>query len=67
MTSLGHQRESRRADSARSPGPTTTESTALGRGFLTGMIDETKTFGGNDNRGTLPRLTPEARKANRSG
>jgi aryl-alcohol dehydrogenase-like predicted oxidoreductase len=37
----------------------------LGRGFLTGKIDETTTFGGNDNRGGLPRFTPEARKANR--
>ena len=37
----------------------------LGRGFLTGKIDETTTFGGNDNRSTLPRFTPEARKANR--
>ncbi len=37
----------------------------LGRGFLTGAIDETTTFGGNDNRGALPRFTPEARKANR--
>jgi aryl-alcohol dehydrogenase-like predicted oxidoreductase len=37
----------------------------LGRGFLTGKIDETTTFGGNDNRTTLPRFTPEARKANR--
>jgi aryl-alcohol dehydrogenase-like predicted oxidoreductase len=37
----------------------------LGRGFLTGKIDETTTFGGNDNRPTLPRFTPEARKANR--
>jgi aryl-alcohol dehydrogenase-like predicted oxidoreductase len=37
----------------------------LGRGFLTGTIDETTTFGGNDNRTTLPRFTPEARKANR--
>jgi aryl-alcohol dehydrogenase-like predicted oxidoreductase len=36
----------------------------LGRGFLTGQIDETTTFGGNDNRSTLPRFTPEARKAN---
>jgi aryl-alcohol dehydrogenase-like predicted oxidoreductase len=36
----------------------------LGRGFLTGKIDET-TFGGNDNRTSLPRFTPEARKANR--
>jgi aryl-alcohol dehydrogenase-like predicted oxidoreductase len=37
----------------------------LGRGFLTGRIDATTTFGGNDNRSTLPRFTPEARKANR--
>ncbi len=37
----------------------------LGRGFLTGKIDETTTFGGNDNRTCLPRFTPEARKANR--
>ena len=37
----------------------------LGRGFLTGKIDETTTFGSNDNRTTLPRFTPEARKANR--
>jgi aryl-alcohol dehydrogenase-like predicted oxidoreductase len=37
----------------------------LGRGFLTGKIDESTTFGGNDNRISLPRFTPEARKANR--
>jgi aryl-alcohol dehydrogenase-like predicted oxidoreductase len=37
----------------------------LGRGFLTGKIDETTIFGSNDNRTTLPRFTPEARKANR--
>jgi aryl-alcohol dehydrogenase-like predicted oxidoreductase len=37
----------------------------LGRGFLTGKIDETTNFGGNDNRSTLPRFTPKARKANR--
>ena len=37
----------------------------LGRGFLTGSIDETTTFEGNDNRSTLPRFAPEARKANR--
>jgi aryl-alcohol dehydrogenase-like predicted oxidoreductase len=37
----------------------------LGRGFLTGKMDETTTFGGNDNRTSLPRFTPEARKANR--
>jgi aryl-alcohol dehydrogenase-like predicted oxidoreductase len=37
----------------------------LGRGFLTGKIDETTTFGSNDNRTGLPRFAPEARKANR--
>jgi aryl-alcohol dehydrogenase-like predicted oxidoreductase len=37
----------------------------LGRGYLTGKIDETTTFGGNDNRATLPRFTPQALKANR--
>jgi aryl-alcohol dehydrogenase-like predicted oxidoreductase len=37
----------------------------LGRGFLTGKIDETTAFGSNDNRNTLPRFTPEARRANR--
>jgi aryl-alcohol dehydrogenase-like predicted oxidoreductase len=29
----------------------------LGRGFLTGKIDETTNFGGNDNRTSLPRFT----------
>ena len=37
----------------------------LGRGFLTGGIDQRTSFGGNDNRTSLPRFTPEARKANR--
>jgi len=37
----------------------------LGRGFLTGAIDETTAFVSNDNRGSLPRFTAEARKANR--
>jgi aryl-alcohol dehydrogenase-like predicted oxidoreductase len=37
----------------------------LGRGFLTGSIDETTTFISGDNRGTLPRFAPDARKANR--
>ena len=36
----------------------------LGRGFLTGKMDETTTFGDNDNRGALPRFTTEALKAN---
>jgi aryl-alcohol dehydrogenase-like predicted oxidoreductase len=38
----------------------------LGKGFLTGKIDENTKFGKNDFRGTLPRFTPEALKANRA-
>ncbi|MGO8683881.1 MAG: aldo/keto reductase [Thermoleophilia bacterium] len=37
----------------------------LGKGFLTGKIDETTTFAENDFRQIVPRFTPEARKANR--
>jgi len=37
----------------------------LGRGYLTGKIDETATFGANDNRASLPRFTAQALKANR--
>ncbi len=36
----------------------------LGRGFLTGKIDETTTFDENDFRNTSPRFVPEARNAN---
>jgi aryl-alcohol dehydrogenase-like predicted oxidoreductase len=38
----------------------------LGRGFLTGKIDESTTFDSADFRNTVPRFTPEARKANRA-
>jgi aryl-alcohol dehydrogenase-like predicted oxidoreductase len=38
----------------------------LGRGFLTGKIDENTKFDSGDFRNTLPRFTEEARKANRS-
>lgn len=38
----------------------------LGRGFLTGAIDEHTTFDSGDNRNSLPRFTVEARKANRA-
>jgi aryl-alcohol dehydrogenase-like predicted oxidoreductase len=38
----------------------------LGRGFLTGKIDETTTFASSDFRNTVPRFAPEARKANRA-
>ena len=37
----------------------------LGKGFLTGKIDENATFDSSDFRSTLPRFTPEALKANR--
>ncbi len=36
----------------------------LGRGFLTGKLDGTAPFDSSDFRSTLPRFTPEARKAN---
>jgi aryl-alcohol dehydrogenase-like predicted oxidoreductase len=36
----------------------------LGKGFLTGKMDETTTLDKSDFRSTLPRFTPEARKAN---
>lgn len=36
----------------------------LGRGFLTGKINENTTFDSSDFRNILPRFTPEARKAN---
>jgi len=36
----------------------------LGRGFLTGKIDENATFDSSDVRSSSPRFTPEARKAN---
>jgi aryl-alcohol dehydrogenase-like predicted oxidoreductase len=38
----------------------------LGRGFLTGQINENTTFDISDFRNTLPRFTPEARKANQA-
>ncbi|OLE96924.1 MAG: aldehyde oxidase, partial [Cyanobacteria bacterium 13_1_20CM_4_61_6] len=38
----------------------------LGRGFLTGKINENTTFDSSDFRNTLPRFTPEARKANQA-
>src|SRR6266699_1701053 len=38
----------------------------LGRGFLTGKIDENTTFDSSDLRNTLPRFTPDALKANQT-
>ena len=38
----------------------------LGRGFLTGKMDEKTTFDSSDFRSTLPRFTPEALKANQA-
>src|SRR4030088_2717944 len=38
----------------------------LGKGFLTGKIDENTTFDSSDFRNIVPRFTPEARKANQA-
>jgi aryl-alcohol dehydrogenase-like predicted oxidoreductase len=38
----------------------------LGKGFLTGAIDQNTTFASNDFRNTVPRFAPEARKANQA-
>ena len=38
----------------------------LGKGFLTGKMDEKTTFDSSDFRRTLPRFTPEALKANQA-
>jgi aryl-alcohol dehydrogenase-like predicted oxidoreductase len=38
----------------------------LGKGFLTGKMDEKTTFDSTDFRSTLPRFTPEALKANQA-
>jgi aryl-alcohol dehydrogenase-like predicted oxidoreductase len=38
----------------------------LGKGYLTGAIDEQTSFGATDFRNTVPRFAPEARQANRA-
>ena len=38
----------------------------LGKGFLTGKVDENTTFDSTDIRSTIPRFTPEARRANQA-
>ena len=38
----------------------------LGKGFLTGKIDENTIFDGSDIRSTIPRFAPEARRANQT-
>jgi aryl-alcohol dehydrogenase-like predicted oxidoreductase len=38
----------------------------LGKGFLTGKIDESRTFDKTDIRSSIPRFSPEARKANQA-
>ncbi len=38
----------------------------LGKGFLTGKIDENTTFDSSDFRNSIPRFDPEARNANRA-
>ena len=50
---------------SRSSGSVSSHSARLGKGFLTGKIDEhSATFASNDIRNTIPRFAPEARKAN---
>jgi aryl-alcohol dehydrogenase-like predicted oxidoreductase len=38
----------------------------LGKGYLTGKIDESTSFDSSDFRNVVPRFAPEARKANRA-
>lgn len=38
----------------------------LGKGFLTGKIEENRTFEASDIRGKIPRFAPDARKANQA-
>ena len=38
----------------------------LGKGFLTGKIDENTSFAKDDFRNIVPRFSPEARKANQT-
>jgi aryl-alcohol dehydrogenase-like predicted oxidoreductase len=38
----------------------------LGKGFLTGKIDESRTFDKTDIRSSIPRFAPDARKANQA-
>src|SRR5207302_4137704 len=38
----------------------------LGKGYLTGKIDETTTFDSTDFRNIVPRFTPEARRTNQA-
>ena len=38
----------------------------LGRGFLTGKVDDSTSFDSTDMRNTMPRFTPEARRANQA-
>src|SRR4029434_169319 len=38
----------------------------LGKGFLTGKIDENTSFAKDDFRNVVPRFSPEARKANQA-
>jgi aryl-alcohol dehydrogenase-like predicted oxidoreductase len=38
----------------------------LGKGFLTGKIDDSRTFDKTDIRSSIPRFTPQARKANQA-
>ena len=50
---------------SRSWASASSRSARSGKGFLTGKIDENTTFDSSDFRNSVPRFTPEARKANR--
>ena len=54
------------ADAARSWASASSPTARSGKGFLTGKIDETTTLDSSDFRNTIPRFTPEARKANQA-
>ena len=56
----------RRSGRATSQGRHRLPYSPLGRGFLTGKMNENTTFESSDFRNRLPRFTPEARKANQA-
>ena len=54
------------ADCSRNSGIGFVPFSPLGKGFLTGKIDENTKFDSTDFRNSVPRFTPEARKANQA-
>jgi hypothetical protein len=54
------------ADAAKNSGFGFVPYSPLGKGFLTGAMNESTTLDSNDFRAILPRFTPEARKANQA-